>query len=449
MDGALDRIDFCSESMARRFCVELDGASHLMYPDFIYVPSSDTILVCLINTGSGIPFISALELRPLSKSMYPIDSGAQFSSWRYDLGTLSDGEFVSNDGYKLPAQVLRTAVQASGAYNNTLSYPFSGISHSRWHVCFHFAEIAELTQGKKREIIISLNRGDYTSKPITLEYLTPLPICPNRTFESPFHFSIDATMESDLPPILNAFELYSVAPLPSKPTDHGDVTAIMDIKRTFRISRDDWQGDPCVPHKYLWNGLTCSSDSTPRIITLNLSSSNLTGKIVTSFSDLTALQYFNLSGNQLKGTVPEALIQKSRNGLLVLGLGENSDLCHPVPCKKKEKKKIKGLIVSLAATSLVVLVFTESNIKLKNSKMAAESDIKPKNQQYSYSEVVRITDNFNTIIGGGGFGKVYLGTLEETQVAVKLLSPSSNQGYKEFRAEVKYETIVFFSIISN
>ena len=81
--------------------------------------------------------------------------------------------------------------------------------------------------------------------------------------------------------------------------------------------------------------------------------------------------------------------------------------------------------------------------------MLTKSNIKFQNQQYSYSEVVRITDNFNTIIGGGGFGKVYLGTLEETQVAVKLLSPSSNQGYKEFRVEVKYKTIVFFSIISN
>ena len=60
-----------------------------------------------------------------------------------------------------------------------------------------------------------------------------------------------------------------------------------------------------------------------------------------------------------------------------------------------------------------------------------------------------MTNNFNNIIGGGGFGKVYLGTLEETQVAVKLLSPSSKQGYKEFRAEVKHDTIVFFSIISN
>ena len=70
--------------------------------------------------------------------------------------------------------------------------------------------------------------------------------------------------------------------------------------------------------------------------------------------------------------------------------------------------------------------------------MLTKSNIKFQNQQYSYSEVVRITNNFNTIIGGGGFGKVYLGKLkDETQVAVKLLSTSSNQGYKEFQAEVR------------
>ena len=138
------------------------------------------------------------------------------------INTSSAIDVHDSNGYKLPAQVLRTAVQASGVYNNTLNYSDSGNFSGRLYICFHFAEIAELTQGKKREFIISVNRGDYTSKPITLEYLTPLSICPNRTFESPFHFSIDATMESDLPPILNAFELYTVAPLPNKPTDHAD-----------------------------------------------------------------------------------------------------------------------------------------------------------------------------------------------------------------------------------
>ena len=68
--------------------------------------------------------------------------------------------------------------------------------------------------------------------------------------------------------------------------------------------------------------------------------------------------------------------------------------------------------------------------------MVTKSIIKSQNQQYSYTEVVSITNNFKTIIGEGGFGKVYLGKLkDETQVAVKFLSTSSYQGYKEFRAE--------------
>ena len=80
-------------------------------------------------------------------------------------------------------------------------------------------------------------------------------------------------------------------------------------------------------------------------------------------------------------------------------------------------------------------------------EMVTESNIRLKNQQYSYSEVVRITNNFKSNIGEGGFGKVYLGILrDETQVAIKLLSQSSKQGYKEFEAEVRYKSVVFFLI---
>jgi len=42
------------------------------------------------------------------------------------------------------------------------------------------------------------------------------------------------------------------------------------------------------------------------------------------------------------------------------------------------------------------------------------------------------------MIGKGGFGEVYLGTLQSGErVAVKKLSLSSNQGYKEFKSEVR------------
>lgn len=48
-----------------------------------------------------------------------------------------------------------------------------------------------------------------------------------------------------------------------------------------------------------------------------------------------------------------------------------------------------------------------------------------------------MTNNFEKILGKGGFGMVYHGTVNGTeQVAVKVLSHSSSQGYKEFKAEV-------------
>ena len=68
-----------------------------------------------------------------------------------------------------------------------------------------------------------------------------------------------------------------------------------------------------------------------------------------------------------------------------------------------------------------------------------KGSVKSKHQKFSYSEILNITDNFKTIIGEGGFGKVYFGILQDqTQVAVKRLSPTSMQGYKEFQSEVRH-----------
>lgn len=47
------------------------------------------------------------------------------------------------------------------------------------------------------------------------------------------------------------------------------LTAIMDIKSLYAITKN-WQGDPCAPKEYLWEGLNCSynDSNTPRIISL-------------------------------------------------------------------------------------------------------------------------------------------------------------------------------------
>ncbi|PON51005.1 Tyrosine-protein kinase [Trema orientale] len=73
-------------------------------------------------------------------------------------------------------------------------------------------------------------------------------------------------------------------------------------------------------------------------------------------------------------------------------------------------------------------------------KVNAESNFRnglfeSKKRQFTNSEVLKITNNFERILGKGGFGTVYHGFIDDTQVAVKLLSPSSIQGYQQFQAE--------------
>ncbi|XP_028756246.1 probable LRR receptor-like serine/threonine-protein kinase At4g29180 [Neltuma alba] len=71
-------------------------------------------------------------------------------------------------------------------------------------------------------------------------------------------------------------------------------------------------------------------------------------------------------------------------------------------------------------------------------------DLKPKCQAFCQDEVLSITSNFESVIGEGGFGKVYLGKLQDgTQVAVKLLSKSSQQGFNEFESEAKLLSMVY------
>ncbi|KAM0035242.1 putative transferase, protein kinase RLK-Pelle-LRR-I-1 family [Helianthus debilis subsp. tardiflorus] len=60
-----------------------------------------------------------------------------------------------------------------------------------------------------------------------------------------------------------------------------------------------------------------------------------------------------------------------------------------------------------------------------------------RNQQFTFSDLRSITNNFQLVIGRGGFGTVYHGYNGDDQVAVKMLTESSVQGYKEFQAEVK------------
>lgn len=64
-----------------------------------------------------------------------------------------------------------------------------------------------------------------------------------------------------------------------------------------------------------------------------------------------------------------------------------------------------------------------------------------KKKRFTYAEVTEMTNNFERVLGRGGFGMVYHGYVNGTeQVAVKVVSQGSDQGHKQFKAEVLVNT---------
>ncbi|CAN6993059.1 unnamed protein product [Brassica oleracea var. botrytis] len=208
--------------------------------------------------------------------------------------------------------------------------------------------------------------------------------------------------------------------------------------------------------------------TSPRIISLNLSSHGLTGKIVPQIQNLTELQILDLSNNKLTGRVPEFLanmksllfINISNNNLdgsipralldrkkLQLYFEGNPKLCGLDTCKISSGNKQNKIIVPVASAvaifivvSVLIVVFIKkrpSSIQALHSATTSLS-LEGKMRRISYSEIQLMTNNFERVIGEGGFGVVYHAYLDDRQqVAVKVLSPSSSQGYKQFKAEVE------------
>ncbi|KAG5016198.1 hypothetical protein JHK85_022334 [Glycine max] len=417
-----------------------------IWTEIIHAPTTDTIQVCLVNIDTGTPFISSLE--------YKDDIYDRRWYWRdvkdwYKINTTIDVNKSGNDIYKVPAEVLKTAVQSFNRsydlhYDFEIEWNLQLNKYSGYYVYFHFAEIQQLAPGLRRIINITLNDENILSEPITLEYMKPVTISNKNATQGFVRFSIRATAESDAPPILNAFEVYKLVTDLNSPTDIKDVDAIVNIKRYYGISRIDWQGDPCVPEIFRWSGLDCSYGINPRIISLNLSSSKLGGQIAASVSDLSELQSLDVSDNSLNGFVPESLSQLEYLRIFVDG---NQNLCTSTPCHKRNRVVIP-LVATLAgafillAVSLFVFRRVQVVVSMKKLKFSNKMEyVDSKKQEFSYSEVQMITNNFERVVGKGGFGTVYYGCIGETRVAVKMLSHST-QGVRQFQTEANILTRV-------
>ncbi|RLN09888.1 nodulation receptor kinase-like [Panicum miliaceum] len=241
-----------------------------------------------------------------------------------------------------------------------------------------------------------------------------------------------------------------------------------------------WNGDPCSLS--IWEGFSCEPKDGARVIVkLNFSSKNLQGQIPAAIGNLTDLTDIDLQVNNFTGSIPASF--SALQHLLNLSVKCNPLLHNQLPeslstgvdfrhgaCAAEEYESPPGVasqrvIViggvacgSLACTFALGFLFVCFNKRERRSpekdcssttnpifqECGIHNTANPAVQQLSFKSIQTATGNFKTLIGEGGFGAVYRGTLPHGQeVAVKVRSSSSTQGTREFNNELRLLSAVW------
>ncbi|XP_073107536.1 probable LRR receptor-like protein kinase At1g51890 isoform X2 [Elaeis guineensis] len=459
------------------------------YPlEIITVAKDDYFSVCLVKTGSGTPFISSLELRLIdgvdvytdvnqSNSLVSAFARVNFGGgpglirypndtydriwWpvnlpnSFGINTSETIQINPGDAFQVPSTIMSSAITP---INNTSLLFFLSDFQSRYvrPICYnyiHFAEFEALPPNKTRLIDVIMNE-QILQRNFRPSYLLSTHITLKFELESVTQYNISLTKAADsiLPPILNALEAYTTLSLPYLASDITDVRAMMDLKKLYDIKI--WQGDPCAPRNFTWKGIVCtfSASNPPRVTSLNLSSQNLTDNIPDAINNLKAIEYLTENNP---------------------GLCTNGNECVDDRGKKKTLATAVIVVIAVILASLILLVIIvvvvrrqrrrktptppsplSLQVQPKKATSIEDQPIPPENRGFTYLELKTITNNFERVLGKGGFGTVYYGRLQDgTEVAVKLrartsvqesmfnesqtgeISDSKAQRIKEFQAE--------------
>ncbi|KAG6530382.1 hypothetical protein ZIOFF_012612 [Zingiber officinale] len=478
--------------------VNVSGPSNLTMAEALFVAAAEFAWVCLVNTGGGVPFVSSLELRPLKAWLYSNVTADQplVLYRRLNLGGTTLAPFwgtisttspiVSTDGdqFEAPSVVLQTAATTTDT-DTPLSFYFrDDTALLEFYFALYSTEVELLPPNATRVFDVYLNSqlalGGYEPPYLQSDYMYN---SDPRTGSSKYEFVINATLNSTLPPILNALEVYYAMNLRVNATDANDVEAMMAIKAEYRVKKN-WQGDPCAPKEYAWFGLNCSH-SPLRVVFINMSSSGLTGSISDSFAlldtseyldlsynnltgevpdflgNLTSLKVLNLTGNNFTGSIPSSLLKRSEEGSLILRSVLVLFTNHTIPGNTRSKKKTNTLVIVviccavLGLLSILILagwfiwlrkrgkvLVTSSVTRHTEATIAQKTEHGPHPQvdsgKFTFNHLQVITNNFAQVIGKGAFGTFYLGHLDNvTQVAVKVQSQSTSQQTREFEFEAR------------
>ncbi|XP_068657022.1 nodulation receptor kinase-like [Aristolochia californica] len=467
---------------------------------------------CLVKVN-GNPYISKVELRPLSdyhylnenqnvilKLLSRVDAGNTREQIRYptdpndriwSIDKKPGGNLVQpssnsisiypTNSSNVPIKVLETAV----THTERLQFLFNDsgyIHYERFHVCLYFLELDPLIAVGQRVFDIYANgekmRGSFDiQENNTSNYKELVFAVPNNNGFLNITLLKNSTIPLAAGPLCNAYEIFRVHEIVPG-TLQKDVDAIVEVRDEIRVANPEndllrsWSGDPCLPTS--WKGLSCQPNNGIYLIMgMDLSSSRLQGSLPMAISKLTELQELNVHNNNFSGSVPESF--SSLQHLTKLSFGCNLLSSNQLPPGLDQSKlstdygKCDGqvssnpqsprnyIIGSVLGASvfflLVGVIFScfyrrvrrvdVTQTAMQNNAVFSipsvdDFDKKPIFiQAFTLECIEAATNKYKTMIGEGGFGTVFRGTLPEGQdVAVKVRSATSTQGTREFENEL-------------
>ncbi|PIN07891.1 Non-specific serine/threonine protein kinase [Handroanthus impetiginosus] len=326
-------------------------SGNLSYYEGVFMPTGKNLSVCLAaNTYTDSdPFISALEVVPLWDQLYnstdfkanalglvarhsfgydepvigyPDDQfnryWAPFGEYAFPQST-SQNLAVSGIWNLPPAKVFQTRLSRSLAVPLTLLWPPGPLPGSEsYYIALYFADDQSSASGNSRTLDITINGVTYYNN-LSVTPAGIVVFANQWPLSGVTNLTLTPSPGSNVGPLINAGEVFRVLQAGGK-TLARDVIAMINLKRSFHNPPADWSGDPCLPSQYSWTGVTCSEGARIRVVSLNLTSLNLSGSISSSITRLTALTSILLGNNGLSGTIPDV---SSLKGLEILHLEDN------------------------------------------------------------------------------------------------------------------------------
>uniref|UniRef100_A0ACD5W2G6 Uncharacterized protein n=1 Tax=Avena sativa TaxID=4498 RepID=A0ACD5W2G6_AVESA len=237
--------------------------SFAVWKEVLTVAPSNSVSICLINFGSGIPFISSLELRPLQDTMYPFLNASVSVSYftRYRFGNITDfitryptdsydrfweswsgtidytypwislnttnkvESLPGTDAFNVPSAILQQASTIDTNYSfmsvAVATGPNIDTTSLQLLPVFHFAEINRSNPNRRFDIYSAedLLFADFSPSRFQVDSMYK-----NGQFLKNAYaiFSLNKTDSSSLPPLINAFEVYSLVRMENLTTDSND-----------------------------------------------------------------------------------------------------------------------------------------------------------------------------------------------------------------------------------